>query len=573
MARPTSRHRSASEVGWTRNCWFLFAAALALRLAYVASIRDTYFFDHLQTDALRYLHWARLIVEGRAAPAPPFEQAPGYPYFVAAICRVFGPRVTAVAVVQALLGALTCVCIAVAGRGVGGRRAGLIAGVLAAAYGPFLYFTAEVLPSTLFLFLAAAACAAALFPQIAPTTDNERRGSWSLSGWLWAAAFAVRVEVLLAFPFIIADALLRGGRRSMMRAGVPVVLTVAALAILGLGYSHRLVPLTTSGGVNLWLGNNPHADGVSPFLSAPLRQVDRELRAEATDAVELDRLFARQALSFWWHQPRRASALVWKKFLWTWTDRELPNAADIEWKRAHSWLFARPFFPLSFGIVLPLALAGIVIVARQWKQQLLLLGLIAVGTGTAVIFFTNARFRLAMTPALLVFAAVTLDRLPSLRRARACGRATILCLAVAAGGLLLAWGNFYGVGSYKIPQITVNTGILEREAGNYKAAARHLRDGVQEDPGDVIGWIHLALALEQGGNLDAALQAYATAASTNPGDEQIAEMSRRFFKRHGISAAAMREYLQATEGTERGAILKAMRQRLRERGREGQENR
>jgi tetratricopeptide (TPR) repeat protein len=542
----------------------LFAAAVVLRLLYVASIHDTPFFDHLQTDARRYLQWALLIVDGRAAPAPPFEQAPGYPYFVALICRVFGADVTALALVQSVIGALTCVCIAVAGRGVAGPRAGIIAGGLAAAYGPFLYFTAEILPSTVFLFLATAACAAALLPSVARTVDSGRRRPWHLSAWLWAAAFLVRAEVLLALPFIAGDAWVRGGRKNVLRLGAPIVATAAAMLLLGLAYSQQLVPLTTSGGVNLWLGNNPHADGVSPFLSAPLRQVDRELRARATDAVELDRRFAQRAFTFWRQEPRRATALLWKKFVWTWTDRELPNAADIEWKTGHSWLFSAPVFPLSLGMVLPLALAGVVLARRQWKQHLPLLGLIAVAVGTAVIFFTNARFRLIMAPALLLFAAVTLDRLPSLLRSRRRRPEVLVCLAAAVGGVLLARGNFYGVRTYTIPQITVNTGILEREAGNYAAAARHLRRGVQMDPGDVIGWIHLALALEQSGDPEAALQAYADAAGINPSDEQLGEMTGRFLRRHGIPAQMMAAYLGATEAGAREERREAMRRHLRQ---------
>jgi Flp pilus assembly protein TadD len=74
--------------------------------------------------------------------------------------------------------------------------------------------------------------------------------------------------------------------------------------------------------------------------------------------------------------------------------------------------------------------------------------------------------------------------------------------------VVLTWSNFYGVRSYHIPQISVNTGAMEREAGEFEPAVRHLREGLAGDPHDAIGWIHLALALEQQGNVEAARQAY-----------------------------------------------------------------
>jgi 4-amino-4-deoxy-L-arabinose transferase-like glycosyltransferase len=500
--------------------WLLvFGVALVLRLLYLLSIHNSYFFQQLQTEPLHYHQWASLILDGKA-PLPPFEQAPGYPYFVAAVYALFGHSPTAVAGVQAVLDAAMCALVAVIGQRWFGARAGLIAGLLAAVYGPFIYFAAQMLPSTLFVFAVVAALAAGAF------------AAATLAGCLWAAALLVRSEIVIAFPFVLFDAWTRE-RGALWKTAAPIVLCLATLVALNVEGSGTFVLLTTSDGVNLWLGNNPHADGVNPFIYGPLAPVADEVRAQASTGVEADRIFRQHALAFVRNEPGRALQLLWKKFLWTVTDRELPNTDDIEWVTGHSWLFWRPVFPLSFGMVFPFALAGAVLLGRQWRERASLAGLLVTGLVTGVVFFTNGRFRLILVPPLLLFAAVALDRLPALLVAWREKRGTLLGPAAGfVAGVVLAWGNFYGVHSYRIPQISVNTGAMEREAGDFAAAVQHLREGLAGDPHDPIGWIHLALALEQQGNVDAARQAYRDAQAQVPNDPDLQQMAARFFQRH-----------------------------------------
>jgi 4-amino-4-deoxy-L-arabinose transferase-like glycosyltransferase len=491
--------------------------ALAMRLAYLWSIHDAPFFQQLQTEPLHYHRWATRILDG-PVPLPPFEQSPGYPYVVALVYALLGRSVTAVACVQAILDAATCVLLAVTARRWFGARAGLIAGVLAALYGPFIYFTGQLLPPTLFVFLAVAAASAgaAARPVVA--------------GCLWAAALSVRSEIVVAVPFVLFDAWRRG---ALWATAAPIAVCAAALFAFNVA-GGAPVPFTTGGGVNLWLGNNPHADGVNPFIFGPLEAVADDVRAHAATSAEADRIFRRHALSFIHDQPGAALRLARKKLVWTLTDRELPNTDDVEWVTSHSWIFWRPMFPLSFGMLLPFALAGATLVGRQWRELTPLAGLVATGVVTGVVFFTNGRFRLIMVPAVLLLAALALDRLPRVfdHRPRQ-WRPLLQCAAGVLAGVVLAWGNFYGVRAYRIPQISVNIGILLRQTGQVEAAVRHLRAGLAAQPRDAVGWLHLAFALEQLGRIDDARQAYRDGLSHIPGDPRLAQMAARFTQRHG----------------------------------------
>ena len=499
----------------------VFAAALLLRLLYVLSIHNTSFFHQLQTEPLHYHQWARLILDGPAAPLPPFEQSPGYPYFVAAVYALFARSVTAVACVQAVLDAATCTLLLVIGERWFGRRAGLVAGVLAALYGPFIYFAAQLLPSTLFVFTSVAALAAGAF------------GAATAAGCLWAAALLVRSEVVLALPFVLFEAWSRTGGRALVKTAAPVLVCVVVVAGFNVAGSGQFVLFNTSGGANLWLGNNAHADGVNPFIYGPLQPVAGEVRAQSVTSADADRIFRRRTVAFVRQAPAQALRLLWKKLLWTLNNRELPNTDDIEWVTAHSWLFWRPVFPLSFGMLLPFACAGAVLLGRQWPQCASLAGLFITGVVTGVVFFTNARFRLILVPPVLLLAAMALDRLPAILAAWNTMRRRLLGAGTAfAVGAVVAWSDFYGVRAYRIPQISVNTGAMEREAGEFASAVQHLREGLAGDPYDAIGWIHLALALEQQGNMDAARQAYRDAQARLPNDPEVQQMAARFAQRN-----------------------------------------
>jgi 4-amino-4-deoxy-L-arabinose transferase-like glycosyltransferase len=506
-----------------RAALVLFGGALALRVAYLASIHGAIFFDHLQTEPAHYDAWARAIVAGEAPIALPFDEAPGYPYFVALIYAIVGPSPLAAAIVQALLGAAACVAIAIVAGRLAGARAAWIAGAIAACYGPLLYFTGQLEPAA----LATAAVAGAL---VATPFEDAPPRRWLYAGAVWAAAIVVRSELVLAIPALAVHAWWCGGRRSSLRAAAPAAGLVAlSLAANAIASGHAVV-LTTGSGVNLWLGNNPDADGVNPFVHGRLEAVARAVEAAGGgDAVAIDRGFRARAWRFVGDDPGAAAALVVKKLAWTWTHRELPNAADIQWQTSKSWVFVPPWFPIGFGLVAPLAFAGAVLAGRAaWRRGFVIVAPIAVVVIACAVFFTNARFRLVMAPSLVVLAAIAIERVAG--GAWRDRKRIAIAGAVATIAACLAWLDLYGVARYRIPQIDANTGALEHAAGRLDAAERYLRSAVRGDPRDGGAWIELALVLEQAGRDDDARAVLRDAVASAPDDPRVRALAARVFR-------------------------------------------
>ena len=457
----------------------VFALALVVRVLYVVSIRHAVFLDHLQTEPLHYDAWARAILDGQAPVHLPFDEAPGYPYVVALVYALTGGSVLAMCLVQAMLGAGACAAIAAVARRLGGGLAGWSAGLVAACYGPLIYFTGQLEPATLAVAVTAAALAAT------PVHEASRR-RWLLGGAVWAVAIVVRGELALAVPLVA----LHAWRVASRRAALHVVVAPAALVALSLtanviASSHPVL-LTTGSGVNLWLGNNPEADGVSPFVHGSLASVVQDVEASTPDPVERDRAFARHA--------QLSAGLLAKKLVWTFSRRELPNAADISWQTSQSWVFQPPVFPIGFAVVLPLAVAGAVAAGRR-RDRIVLAGPVLAGLAACVVFFTNARFRLVMAPSLIVLAGLAIEVF-----VRGDRRRRILAGIGVVVGAALAWPSYGGVARYRIAEIDFNTGSLEHLAGHLDRASLYLRAGLARRPDDAAAWGELAQVLEQAGD-------------------------------------------------------------------------
>ena len=451
------RAGSADSRAWIAGA--VAALALLVRTLYLLSIRHAYFFDHLVTEPLRYDAWALEIVRGTAPAHPPFDEGPAYPYLVALVYSLAGHSSFAVATLQALLDAGSCAAIAAFALRVGGPRLAWTAGVLAALYGPTIYFAGQLEPATLCVF------AVSLGLWATPVDADAAPRRWLAAGGVWAASLLVRSEILLGLPLVLVHAALVGGRRAVARMAVLPAAILAASLLVNCVSSGHAVLLTTGSGVNLWIGNNATADGVNPFVEGPLATTAQEVEAQTADAVIADGFFRDRAVAFVRGEPGRAARLALRKLLWLWTDRELPNAMDVDWQTRQSWIFFPPVFPLRFGVILPLAALGVALGRSKLPRLVLVFAPVFTGVVVAVAFFTNARFRLVFAPSLLLLAAVGVDGVRQLAAARSKDlRKATVPLAAFLLGVLLSWNDFDGVKAYRIAEIDDNTRALERGA-------------------------------------------------------------------------------------------------------------
>ena len=219
--------------------------------------------------------------------------------------------------------------------------------------------------------------------------------------------------------------------RNWWRPAVMVVaaagLTVAPWLARDLLVHHRFVWISTNGGFNFWVGNNPFTTGscfdvriadlasysgetVAAPAGASISQVKPyplplELRdtAATLDEVALDRALYGASLAFIRARPGRWLGLLAQKFVSLWWFR--PNIGRSSGFYEESWILP---YQLLYAGLLVAAGVGLVLSFKHWRQHIVPYGMLAYLTAVYVAYHAITRYRWEMEPYVLVLAALAL---------------------------------------------------------------------------------------------------------------------------------------------------------------------
>jgi 4-amino-4-deoxy-L-arabinose transferase-like glycosyltransferase len=400
----------------------IFVAALAVRLLYLHQAGSLPSFEFPIVDARSYHEWALSIAAGDWLGDRVFYQAPAYPYFLATLYTIFGADLATAYVSQAVLGATSCVLIYVATRSLFGRSAAVVAGALLAGYAPAIFFGGMIQKTSLGLLLTSG-----LLVLLTRFAARPAAGSIAGAGAL-VGLLALTRENALSFAVLIPAWLLWRHRERRLAFALAFVLGVAVI-LVPVGFRNLAVgdtfAITTSQlGPNFYIGNNPHATGLyAPLLpgrhtpdfegSDAKRAAEWEMK-RALGADEVSRYWLGQSLDWIVAEPGAWLALLLRKTLLTLNDFEIPDTENIYVHAHFSWLLSSLHGLLRFGVLLPLALAGLVFAWRERAQQAPgsrgvseLIALLAfVFAMTAAAFYAWARYRFPLVPLIVPFAAL-----------------------------------------------------------------------------------------------------------------------------------------------------------------------
>jgi N-acetylglucosaminyldiphosphoundecaprenol N-acetyl-beta-D-mannosaminyltransferase len=382
-----------------RKLLILFLVALAVRLAFIV-VRGPTTAPVDWADDHQYHAIAGKLVAERQYENPWYP--PGYAMFLAAIYTVTGPSALAARVVNALLSALTCVLLFRLGAKVFTRREGWIAAALLAVYPGHAYMAWHVMPETIYTLLLLAAVLLALKVAEHPTL----RGGLLVGVTL--GCFHIMKSNLYPFPALLMAWFLFATRR--VGAFVALVAGFAALALVtplanSLSPSRRADAMPANAGNTFWTANNPMADGWfihAEFFPPGQAFIERhgfKERLEKADVFEQSRMYRTLGLLWIREHPGDFAVLCLKKLN---NAFGMPTRSTVFTRHP---IAARLAHVLTYGWIAALAVAGIVVARRRWREHLLLHLVVASYVMMVLIFYGASRFTLIVMPVLMLFAA------------------------------------------------------------------------------------------------------------------------------------------------------------------------
>ena len=535
----------------------MFLLALLVRGIYLADSRDNPTFRTPVVDSQTYDGLARRLAAGQPMTSEFFWQPVFYPMFLSLVYGLSHSSILWAKIIQAILGAFTALLTYRLGQRVFGKAEAVVAGVLVAVYMPLVFYETELLASGWATFWMVAMPLLLL-----KTKERPKSFSCPVLGLAGALSILTRPEFLPLFGAACLWLLLAWVREHPGAAKVTSRFVVIALGFslitgpLGI-LSHRVLGrarlLPSSGGINLYIGNNPNYEktitvrpglGWRELTAAPARQ-------GIVDDLGMERFFLNKTKEYVIGQPLNFLRGLVHKTAQFFSSREIPRNTDIylfgkwsRWLGLLVWKIGQFGFP--FGLLLPVAILGLVSCWRTLPGPILLA--LVLYPASMIIVFVTSRYRVPLVPLMSILAAGGVGGVWKMRQKRQWKKLAVAgAIAMAMGVASSSTGPFpeerldyeaelyYGLGS------TFDEWGKVEEAKTAYDRALEIRADYTE------AHYNLANILKAQGRIEEAIEHYGQALQTEPDSVEIRDNFGAALKTQGQVDQAIEQWEKALE--------------------------
>ncbi len=521
----------------------IFVTALTIRAFFGVQWGQTPYGKVAILDSAYFDQQALEISNGQWLPDKVFYVPPVYPYILAVTYKIFGHSLEVVRLEQNLLGSVNCLLIALIAARVFGVSTGLLAGLMAALYRPFIFYDSMVLKTTWDLLFTALFLIYSL-----NTIASLRKKDAALSGIFLGIATLLRGNMIFLIPCMPiwwlfcsnrgeesgpADRRIAWFKPSLNRLhlicayGLGVAICILPITASNYFFGNDLVLTGYSSGPNLWLGNNSEASGVLAYPSdmttkdgnmegeeAYFRSRAEQEEGRSLKPSEVSKFWVKKAIGYVVSHPIDWALMTGNKLLLFWNNHEVSDNYDMQFlMQEFSTVLNAPL--LCFGIVGPLAVIGIVSASRKRNGAArLLMGLGLVYVVSALPFIIVDRYRLPILVSLIPFAAhgiMTIIHDLMARKSGYLGVYGVILLAVS----LLSWAPLIDT-NIGLPASYTNLGAAYLNQNNYPKAKHYFEKAIEVSPDSAPSFNNLGGVLFMMGENEKALAMTQKAIAIDP---------------------------------------------------------
>ena len=555
-------HKDRQEKKWLKPEILLigvFILALFIRLVYLNQIISTPIFQGLAADAEKYESFALQILKGNLTHKDFLYLNPLYPFFLALIYLIFGHGNLSIVFIQGAIDSISCIIIYYIAATLFNKKVGIISAFIYACYGIAIFYTGILLAPTVAIFFTL------LFIALLLAAEEKRKAIiFFISGIFFGLTSLGRPNVtlfLLLLPLWFFTVLknklgINKSIRGFLLLLIGFSMITSLISIRNYSIIKKFTP-SVVGGINFYTGNNPEAKGyfMSPhgISYSPVEQVKESIQYAEEESGE--RLTSSQASRYWLFKglkfikdnPLDAFFLYTKKLALFWRKEEIPQNINYPLSKTFAPIFQLPF--ISFGIIAPFAILGIILSLKRRGTPLLVTLFIFSYMVSVIIFFVSARYRLLIVPFLIIFSSYALYCFVGMIRAKEFNNIIIfgIVLILFFVGINKNFkyftigpssrhysnlGRIYdrmgrldeAIAEYKRsiaidPNIAMahsNLGAAYTSKNMFDDAISECRKAIAIKPNFAMAHYNLGIAYDKKGTLDAAIAEYERALAINP---------------------------------------------------------
>ena len=374
---------------------FIFVLALSLRLFHVYYVVDSVPFS----DSLEYHNYAiGMLEEHRFGDEyTSTYRGPVFSFLLSIIYFLYGKSYHVARIFQAIISSFTCIIIYLLAKHIFSKATAYVAALISATFALYIFYSGFLLSETLFLFLSVF-----LALVLYETLEEPSNKTLIFSGLLLGITALTRTEILFTFIFIIPIFWIKS-QFSLKTTGKQLALVMAFAFLIILPWTLRnylvsdhFVLISSQGGENFWMGNNPKTIG----MHIP---VPEDILEKYGSQIELDKSLSKKAINFIVHNPKKWLELLKDKFLLYFQF----------WDDKNNWMFTERFGfinnlspPLcNIKIIGVFCIFGMLLTIRYIKQSLILYAFLLSNFAMQILLYVEPRWRVQISPFMIIFAA------------------------------------------------------------------------------------------------------------------------------------------------------------------------